>query len=572
MKPLNAPKKRAGRKPKPAPREKIAGGLSIREVWESADGYRWKTFLVQGWREEDGRHGRKRFRTRDEAEAFIARKQVEVMNAGTVQVPVPTSLPVEDVREAETAVRRLAGRHTLQDVVAYFMRHHGDPAAVRPINLAWRDYLAARETDSTRTVRGKRKLRLRHRTMIQEESVLKRFCGFAVVESVPEALRPNVACVRIALEAARAATLDDVLARLAPPERAALRGILDGFKRPPALPALLRKLPPDLVDKVADARDRIEAARRPGAADVAEAYLAGTEGAAAPGVHEIGPDLVEKFLRSLRGKDGVAPASRKTWNNARHSLHGFFAWCAAPERGWCVENPVATMAVFREEEVAEQRGPVHVLTAAQARDLMDYAAGFNKGAMVPFLALALFGGLRPGPMGEIWKLARCPDLAALFGEDGTLRVPPEVAKTRRERKVRVRPALRAWLERYGVDPQEEEEKRFGGWGGDEHETSQRWLALWPLNADRMLKEIRARFGLRHDSLRHTFFSMLVAADGSLANAAMEGGNTEAVLKKHYLGLKAKEEAAEFWGILPKPAAGAVVVKGQFGTKKGRKRA
>ena len=502
------------------------------------------------WRDAEGRH-RQFFGTLDGAQAEAARKQVTMANAGAALAPVPTSLSIAQVREAEGAFSRLAGRHELAAVVDYFFRHHADPNASKPIGEAWREYLTAREADSSRTVRGKRKLRLRPRTMIQEESVLKRFAGFAVVESVPEALRPELDRVRVALEAGRAASVEEVMGRLAAPERAALRRILDGFAKPPALPALLRRLEAPLLDAVADARDRIEAARRPGPADLAEAFLTEVKGAAAPAVHEIGPDLVEWFLRSLRSKDGTAPASRKSWNNARHSLHGFFAWCAAPERGWCMVNPAATMAVFREEEVAEQRGPVHVLTASDARDLMDYAASHNGGAMVPFLALALFGGLRPGPMGEIWKLARWPDPenpdpAALFGEDGTLRIPADVAKTRRERKVRVRPALRAWLDRFGLD-------------------------FWPKNADRMLKDIRARFGLRHDALRHTFFSMLVAADGSLAGAATEGGNSEAVLKRHYLDLRTKKEAADFWRILPKPAEGAKVVKGEFGTM-GRKRA
>ena len=53
------------------------------QVTESKSGYAWTTYMVQGWREADGRHGRKRFKSREEAEAFIATKNVELANSDT---------------------------------------------------------------------------------------------------------------------------------------------------------------------------------------------------------------------------------------------------------------------------------------------------------------------------------------------------------------------------------------------------------------------------------------------------------------------------------------------------------
>ena len=78
--------------------------------------------------------------------------------------------------------------------------------------------------------------------------------------------------------------------------------------------------------------------------------------------------------------------------------------------------------------------------------------------------------------------------------------------------------------------------------------------IWPTNADRMVKHIRARFDLAHDVLRHSFFSYVVGAEKSVERAALEGGNTEGILRRHYLNLANTDEALDFWAILP-PGAG-----------------
>jgi hypothetical protein len=58
-------------------------------------------------------------------------------------------------------------------------------------------------------------------------------------------------------------------------------------------------------------------------------------------VHEVTQQMVERFLRSIRAKDGKNPAARRTWNNYRSDLHNFFAWCANRQRRWIAINPVS---------------------------------------------------------------------------------------------------------------------------------------------------------------------------------------------------------------------------------------
>ncbi|MFP6858366.1 MAG: hypothetical protein VCA73_13905, partial [Roseibacillus sp.] len=58
--------------------------LTIRKMQREKDGRKWTTYLVQGWR-ENGKWMRKQFKDRQEAERFVALKQVELENEGRAQ-------------------------------------------------------------------------------------------------------------------------------------------------------------------------------------------------------------------------------------------------------------------------------------------------------------------------------------------------------------------------------------------------------------------------------------------------------------------------------------------------------
>jgi hypothetical protein len=47
--------------------------------------------------------------------------------------------------------------------------------------------------------------------------------------------------------------------------------------------------------------------------------------------------------------------------------------------------------------------------------------------------------------------------------------------------------------------------------------------------------------------------MFVAKYRSMGEAALQAGNSENIIRKHYLDLKSQAEAEEFFGILPKRA-------------------
>jgi hypothetical protein len=62
---------------------------------------------------------------------------------------------------------------------------------------------------------------------------------------------------------------------------------------------------------------------------------------------------------------------------------------------------------------------------------------------------------------------------------------------------------------------------------------------------------RKKFNLTHDILRHTFISMFVGKFRSIGEAALQAGNSESIIRKHYLDLKSVAESEAFFGIMPK---------------------
>jgi site-specific recombinase XerD len=233
-------------------------------------------------------------------------------------------------------------------------------------------------------------------------------------------------------------------------------------------------------------------------------------------LHEITADDVERYLRSLRAKDGVNPASRKTWNNYRADLHLFFGWCGDKQRRWLSANPAADTTRFKID-----REHIEVLELERARDLMQYVAEFKGGKLVRYFALALFAGIRPG--GELEKLAEHPELVDLFNR--VVRITPAIAKTGKSRQIKIRKNLHEWLSRFSGE-------------------------ILPINCDRELHATREKFGLSRDVLRHTFISMHVAAFKSFADAAIESGNTEKIIRDHYHNVVAPADAKAFWKISP----------------------
>jgi hypothetical protein len=241
---------------------------------------------------------------------------------------------------------------------------------------------------------------------------------------------------------------------------------------------------------------------------------------------EIGTGDVIEFLKSHK-------ATGKWWNNLRADLNAFFVWCEKPSRKWIVSNPVKDVEKF---EIA--LGIPEILSAEKVKDLFVYLETYRgnprkplePGYLVPYFALATFAGLRPAINGgEITRIATLKNHKRIIDlQAGVIRITPELAKTKDVRQVMIQPCLHAWLTRYPID-------RY---------------PIIPSSASNLLAEVRKKFSIGHDCLRHTFVSMHVARFRSMGDTALQAGNSEAIIKRHYLNLVTPEEADAFWRIVP----------------------
>jgi hypothetical protein len=218
-------------------------------------------------------------------------------------------------------------------------------------------------------------------------------------------------------------------------------------------------------------------------------------------------------------------ASKKSYNNRRGLISAFLKHGLLKD--WVGENVITKVPYFR--GVGHRRGSAVTLNEKQCADIMTWAEENHGGALVPFIALCLFAGIRPDLYeGEISKL-EAKDVRL---DTGVILIEPHVSKVRMKRSVTIQPNLAAWFRAY---PLEE-------------------FPIMPYAFRRLRLKFRKQFGLSHDILRHTFISMFVGKFRSLGEAALQAGNSESIIRKHYLDLKSTAEAEQFFSILPKRRA------------------
>lgn len=224
--------------------------------------------------------------------------------------------------------------------------------------------------------------------------------------------------------------------------------------------------------------------------------------------------------------------SLKTYNNRRGLVSTFVKFCL--QNDWVVANMVEKTPHHR---INHRRGSAVTITAERAAELMHFLETFADGKLVPSFALSLFAGIRPCiRFGEITKLQ--PESVRL--DTGVIRIEPEVSKVRMPRLVTIQPNLAAWLRAYPLTK----------------------YAIVPPNSMNLRNVVCKKFGLTHDVLRHTFISMFVAKFRSMGEAALQAGNSEAIIRKHYLDLKSAVEAERFFAIMPKKQAEIISMPGQ----------
>lgn len=258
------------------------------------------------------------------------------------------------------------------------------------------------------------------------------------------------------------------------------------------------------------------------------------------------PALFVSALTLDQVAEHCARGGAQNQNNNRAELRGFFNWCMNPRRGYCTEN-----LALKLDKVRGIDKDIAALTLAESRKLLEAARTYqpvarvkspaDNGGVVPFVALGLFGGLRPD---EIKRLTW--DNIDL--EEKTIVVSSGKAKTRTRRVVEISDNLVDWLTPYKL------KKRPIHWPRlTSHFERVRALAGFRPAEKMGIKVDPEKQHLKpwiQDYLRHSAISNHLAFHGNEQKTALWAGHNVDVIHGHYKSLVTKKEAAEFWSIAP----------------------
>lgn len=209
-------------------------------------------------------------------------------------------------------------------------------------------------------------------------------------------------------------------------------------------------------------------------------------------------------------------ASGSVWSRATTLNRLSTLFSQGVQRGWCAFNPCD-----RIDRPRIDMGVPEILTVKEARQALEFSYD-SMPDFIPWLALALFAGIRPEEIDRMnWDNVDLKRAMVTLDALGT--------KVRARRIVHLKPVAVDWL-------------KLGG-----------RLPLPRMTRIRCLRRLRELFGWKawkKDCLRHTCASCWLASDPDAGRVAMELGNSVGVLHRHYKELISAEVAKEFWALSP----------------------
>lgn len=236
---------------------------------------------------------------------------------------------------------------------------------------------------------------------------------------------------------------------------------------------------------------------------------------------DLSPEHIEQFLAARSDLSAV------TKDNIRRSLSRFFSWCIERPRRWLKANPCREITIEKDEASAPE-----ILTVPQCEKLLREAEKFKKGRCVRYVALCLFGKLRP------YETRRLKE-SQINLADNEIRLEADQAKTGRARVITIDPTLKAWLQAYKGPVVRANWRRdfdavklaagFCARRTEQNETAVPWV---------------------EDVLRHTGISHYFRKTGSYGLTAEQSGNSEAIIKQHYQSRVSSADTRKFYAILP----------------------
>ncbi len=226
-------------------------------------------------------------------------------------------------------------------------------------------------------------------------------------------------------------------------------------------------------------------------------------------------------------------------NNARDGIVTFLNWCVTLKI--IPENPAATIEKYvptEEEEKREMLSAPKIIMPDKVGELFRAAAA-QDAALLPYVALVFFAGLRPEreAAGIVWEKIHFKGETNSHGvvnESDYIEVGNWLAKDRQAREVPMQPALRDWLLHC----------RAAGHALPVHNPTVRWAKV-----RKSLKLTGQHWPL--DAARHTYASMHLMAfqNADTTRHSMGHGNFE-MLFKHYRRVLPQSTALKFWELTP----------------------
>ncbi len=237
--------------------------------------------------------------------------------------------------------------------------------------------------------------------------------------------------------------------------------------------------------------------------------------------------VVEDYLNSI-------PLAARTRRNIRATMSTLFNFCVAKE--WIDVNPVAAFKIkFKTKDV-------QIVNVEQAKNLMEAAVNSkNDGAFVPYFAISLFAGLRPGELEQL-------DWSRVDFQTKTIEVLAATSKVRETRYVKMEDNLVAWLKPHRKDS--------GLIAAVLHDNElKRELRLVKQAAGWFSKLDAKRAGREPnewvpDIMRHSYGSYWLAVHHDRARLAELMGNDVKIIKHHYRRPILESTAKKYWKIRP----------------------
>lgn len=230
--------------------------------------------------------------------------------------------------------------------------------------------------------------------------------------------------------------------------------------------------------------------------------------------------VTEEKIMTLLDSMRISARSRL---NYRTGMSAMFNFCR--RKGWIEKNPVEDIAI------KVKSAEVRVLTVEQSKILLRAAAASKEAeCAVPYAAICLFTGLRPGEAEQLrWE--------QIHFDTDTIEVLSQTSKTRDGRFVPIEPTLRVWLELH-------------------KKTTGRIIGTNFRNVWRAVKAMAAKAGgldfmhKNYDVLRHTYASYWLPIHKNRTELAEHMGNSVGVIKKHYRRPILETTAKAFWSLTP----------------------